>query len=175
VKWTTRDHLHLDRTASAWLIRRFVDPQASFAYIGWDVAPDSSDPRAFGMPGIALGNHDAAGTCFRKVMAAHGLAGDEALVRLERAIAAGVRHALDLPRPTDQSADETELGNSLDRLGLGLGILYGDDAHLDAATPLYDALYACLQREGLGDIELPAGQAERIASIRERLGVAPAT
>ncbi len=32
--WATRQGCHVDRTACVWLIRRFVDPQATFAFFG---------------------------------------------------------------------------------------------------------------------------------------------
>jgi hypothetical protein len=31
--WVTRQGVHVDRIASAWLIRRFIDPQASFKFV----------------------------------------------------------------------------------------------------------------------------------------------
>jgi hypothetical protein len=31
--WVTREHIHVDRIASAWLIRRFIDPKARFKYV----------------------------------------------------------------------------------------------------------------------------------------------
>jgi hypothetical protein len=31
--WVTRANVHVDRMASAWLIRRFVDPEARFAFV----------------------------------------------------------------------------------------------------------------------------------------------
>ena len=32
--WATRRGCHVDRTACIWLIRRYLDPDASFAYFG---------------------------------------------------------------------------------------------------------------------------------------------
>lgn len=32
--WVTRKDIHVDRIACAWLIRRFVDPQAQFKFVG---------------------------------------------------------------------------------------------------------------------------------------------
>ena len=32
--WATRHGCHVDRTACSWLIRRFVDPEATFAFFG---------------------------------------------------------------------------------------------------------------------------------------------
>ncbi|HEX2134382.1 MAG TPA: chromate resistance protein ChrB domain-containing protein [Microvirga sp.] len=31
--WVTRENVHVDRIASAWLIRRFIDPQARFKFV----------------------------------------------------------------------------------------------------------------------------------------------
>jgi hypothetical protein len=31
--WVTREGVHVDRIASAWLIRRFIDPEASFRFV----------------------------------------------------------------------------------------------------------------------------------------------
>jgi hypothetical protein len=31
--WVTRRNVHVDRIASAWLIRHFIDPQAAFKFV----------------------------------------------------------------------------------------------------------------------------------------------
>jgi len=33
VKWATRPGCHIDRAACAWLIRRFIDPEAEFVFV----------------------------------------------------------------------------------------------------------------------------------------------
>ena len=38
--WATREHIHIDRLCSAWLIRKFIDPRAKFVF-----APESKLPR----------------------------------------------------------------------------------------------------------------------------------
>jgi hypothetical protein len=38
--WVTREGAHVDRIASAWLIRRFIDPEARFAFV-----PSTGGPR----------------------------------------------------------------------------------------------------------------------------------
>ena len=35
MKWVTRDYVHLDRMACIWLIKRFVDRQATFSFVPW--------------------------------------------------------------------------------------------------------------------------------------------
>lgn len=82
--WVTRPRPHVDRLASAWLIRRFVDPEAVIRY---------GEPRkgevSFDMPGAELG-HTGNLCTFETMLAAFGL-DDPAL----RALAAIV-HEIDL-------------------------------------------------------------------------------
>ena len=33
MKWVTRSHVHVDRVACPWLIKRFVDNQAEFLFV----------------------------------------------------------------------------------------------------------------------------------------------
>jgi hypothetical protein len=172
--WTTRNHLHLDRTASAWLIRTFVDREAEFTFVDWTTRADPEDPRSFGLPGAALSGHDSQGTCFAKILVRHNLDTDPALVRLERGIAAGVRNALGIPRPDDETAAEGALGTTLDQIGAGLSILHNDHDHLAAATPIYDAIHTCFRLGDVTSLALPGTQPERVNYLRELLGVVPA-
>ncbi len=49
--WVTRKHIHVDRIASAWLIRRFIDTDASFKFVdGKDYVPEPNELR-FDMAG----------------------------------------------------------------------------------------------------------------------------
>jgi hypothetical protein len=44
--WVTRQGVHVDRIASAWLIRRFIDPEAHFKFVaGKGYRPDSAELR----------------------------------------------------------------------------------------------------------------------------------
>lgn len=176
MRWTTKSHLHLDRTASAWLLRAMVDPEAEFVFLDWDREPDRSDPRSFGMPGLVLGSHDEGGTCFAKILTAFELNGDAALVALERAIAAGVRRALGIAPPADQTLEEAGLGAALDTIGSGLGLLYADDLeHLAAATPMYDALYQALRATEIDMAGAPSGRPAQFEFLRRQLGLTSPT
>jgi hypothetical protein len=56
MKWATRAGIHVDRIACAWLIRRFVDPEAEFVFVADpDQVPDDATP--FDMRGVDLGHH----------------------------------------------------------------------------------------------------------------------
>jgi hypothetical protein len=60
VKRATRAGIHIDRASSAWLIRRFVDPDAEFVFV---TDPDDvpADATPFDMRGVAYGHHEAPG------------------------------------------------------------------------------------------------------------------
>jgi hypothetical protein len=51
MRWATRAGVHIDRAACAWLIRRFVDPDAEFAFVG-DVAEVPAGATPFDMRGV---------------------------------------------------------------------------------------------------------------------------
>ena len=58
MKWVTRSFPHVDRTASAWLIKRFIDPEAEFTFIDWpeqELKPEHGTP--FDIKGVELGHH----------------------------------------------------------------------------------------------------------------------
>ena len=56
MRWATRAGCHVDRTACAWLIRRFIDPAATFVFVDDpDEVPGGATP--FDMRGVALSHH----------------------------------------------------------------------------------------------------------------------
>lgn len=56
MRWATRKSIHIDRSASAWLIGRFIDPDAAFVFV---TAPDDVPAGAvpFDMRGFGFGHH----------------------------------------------------------------------------------------------------------------------
>jgi hypothetical protein len=54
--WATRRGCHVDRTACIWLIRRFVDPHATFAFFG-DPAEAPEGAELFDVVGARLSHH----------------------------------------------------------------------------------------------------------------------
>ena len=54
-RWVTRPRPHVDRIASAWLIKRFVDPAAEFVFAPPDQIPADAIP--FDMAGVEFGHH----------------------------------------------------------------------------------------------------------------------
>lgn len=57
MKWVTWENIGVDRMACAWLIRRWIDPQAEFLFIpmGDKSFPEDSEP--FDIPGARYSHH----------------------------------------------------------------------------------------------------------------------
>ena len=54
-RWVTRPRPHIDRIASAWLIKRFIDPDAEFVFAAPAEFPEDAIP--FDAPGVELSHH----------------------------------------------------------------------------------------------------------------------
>ena len=54
-RWVTRPRPHVDRIASAWLIKRFIDPTAEFVFAPPAKFPEAAIP--FDAPGVELTHH----------------------------------------------------------------------------------------------------------------------
>ncbi len=79
--WATRRHLWIDRVASAWLIRRFIDPRAQFR---WLKKPADCPKRAVGFDfDGAEFSHVGARVTFQVLAASFGLDRDPRLARLD--------------------------------------------------------------------------------------------
>jgi hypothetical protein len=57
MKWVTWENVAVDRMACAWLIKRFIDPQAEFLFIpaGYKPLPEGAEP--FDIPGAKYSHH----------------------------------------------------------------------------------------------------------------------
>jgi hypothetical protein len=136
VLWVTRPHPHIDRTACAWLIRRFVDPTAEFAFAPDPEAAAGLGGTPFDMRGVELGHH--AGRCsFETILDRYALT-DPALHEI-----AAMVHDADL----DDDKFRTPEGPGLDAIIRGLGMTIPDEHELLALTDrVYDGLYAWVRR-----------------------------
>lgn len=161
--WVTRAYVHFDRTASPWLIKRFIDPDATFVFVEWgheDQAPKDAIP--FALPGAKLAPHDDQKTTFQRLVDDYGLH-DEALDAMARIIAAGVNYVLHGVRPA--AGDKyAELAYGILALSDGMLLVSDSDAEiLTRAFVNYDALYATIRadilvREHALTIPPPNGQ-----------------
>jgi hypothetical protein len=128
--WATREHLWIDRVASAWLIRRFIDPDAKFL---WLKRVKDCPKRAVGFDfDAAEFTHVGSKVTFEVLVATFDLERDSGLVRLGALI-----HHLDV------GGIPVAEGPGLTTIMTGARALQkDDDALLRAMTPVFDALYA---------------------------------
>jgi hypothetical protein len=77
-RWVTRPRPHIDRIASAWLIKRFIDPQAEFLFMPPSDFPKDAIP--FDTPGVEL-SHQGEDCTFETLIKRARLR-DRRLVRL---------------------------------------------------------------------------------------------
>jgi hypothetical protein len=131
MRWATRPRIHVDRAACAWLIRRFVDPDAVFVFVT-DPADVPADATAFDMRGVALSHHR--GRCsFETALLMFDLATDPALEEIGRIV-----HEADLH---DEAFNAPEAAG-LDVLINGLTLTTkADHATLAVTHQLFDGLY----------------------------------
>ena len=129
MKWATRAGIHVDRTACAWLIRRFVDPDAEFVFVA-DPSEVPEDATPFDMRGVELGHRG--GECsFEAVLRRYELE-DPVLWDIAKIV-----HEADLE---DERYDAPE-ARGLDVLIRGLSMVRSDAEMLELTGPLYDGLY----------------------------------
>jgi hypothetical protein len=77
-QWVTRPRPHIDRVASAWLIKRFIDPEARFAFAPPAEFPEGAIP--FDAPGVELSHHGE--DCTFETLLKRARLRDRRLVRL---------------------------------------------------------------------------------------------
>lgn len=130
--WVTRRDPHIDRLATAWLIRRFVDPAARFRFVDPAGGPVRPNERSFDMIGADF-THDGDRCSFETMCHRCGLK-DPALQPL-----AEIVHDLDLKDGKFGRADAA----GVQRLVDGLSAAHPDSAaRVTAALPVFDALFA---------------------------------
>jgi hypothetical protein len=66
MRFVTRSKVHVDRIATAWAIRRFIDPEATFVFVDRNTDVSNLDAIPFDMRGAELGHH--AGRCTFEVL-----------------------------------------------------------------------------------------------------------
>jgi hypothetical protein len=134
MRWATRSHCHIDRAACAWLIRRFIDPQAEFVFVD-DADEVPRDATPFDMRGVKLGHHG--GDCSFETFLRRYELPDPVLWELAKIV-----HEGDL---ADERFDAAE-APGLDVLLRGLSMTHDDEQLLALTAPLFDALYEYKRR-----------------------------
>jgi hypothetical protein len=133
--WVTRPGVKVDRMASAWLIRRFVDPKARFRFAD-PAAPRKEGELRFDMVGGDF-THEENRCTFETLIRRTGLADKRV-----RAIAEMV-HDLDLKDSKYGRAETAGLRMILDGI---MARTSDDDERIDRAFSVFDDIYDALSR-----------------------------
>ncbi len=138
MKWVTRKRIQVNRAATAWLVRRFIDPEAEFLFVEPDQVAALQAQQAmlgFDAPGARYPHEDEKGRCSFEQLVDEHCPDDGALKELARIV-----HGADLRQP--ESAPECPGLLSISR---GFPLVARDDYEtVEKAAFLYDALYASL-------------------------------
>ena len=138
--WVTKCGIKVNRAATVWLIRRFIDPDARLLFVGPEEVArvqEREGARGFDAPGALYPHQDGRGRCSFEALVEEYCTGDAALVALARIVrGADFRDQLDL---TPESA-------GLRAISDGFPLVARDDHEtVERASFLYDSLYASLR------------------------------
>jgi hypothetical protein len=134
MKWATRSGCHIDRAASGWLIRRFLDPSAEFVFVD-DPDDVPADATPFDMRGVKL-THRGDDCTFETILREYDLA-DPILWEIARIV-----HQADLE---DDVFDAPE-AEGVDAVMRGLSLVCTDHHILDISFTIFDGLYELRRR-----------------------------
>lgn len=134
--WVTRVSPHIDRLATAWLVRRFVDSRARFKFVQEPYRSTSDKEIRFDMVEAEF-THYGDWCTFETLLHRAGL-DDPALLEV-----AEIVHDIDIK---DKKFGRLE-ASGVGRVILGLCKVHADDGErVDAALAVFDALYAGCRR-----------------------------
>ena len=140
MKWVTRKRIQVNRAATAWLVRRFIDPQAEFFFVDPEQVAafqDREGALGFDAPGARYAHQDDRGRCSFEALVDEHCSDDAALQELARII-----HGADL-----KDLDAAPECRGLLTISRGFPLVARDDHEtMEKTAFLYDALYASLKR-----------------------------
>ena len=138
MRFVTRANIHVDRIATAWAIRRFVDPEATFEFVPRNRDVRQLDAIPFDVRGAELGHR--AGRCtFESLIAKYELT-EPGLRRM-----AAIIRSADLPYEEDAPGEALGVAAIFDGLR---DADVSDDERLARGIVVCDALFAFCERAG---------------------------
>ncbi len=133
MKWVTRSHVHVDRVACPWLIKRFVDSEAEFLFVPKDRIDEvvtATGAIPFDVPEVELGHHGDQ-CLFDSIIKKYNLT-DKALLRMSKVINAADTNSL----------IKDPIAAGFEAIAVGYSLRYPcDSENLEHQFPVYDALY----------------------------------
>ena len=136
MKWITREKIRIDRVSSAWLIRKFVDPEAEFLFAPRAEVMARAEAEGaipYHIPDAELGQGGGQ-TAFDKIIAKYTID------------APGLSMMADIVRAADRKVAEPAEGAGVAAMSHGFAMLdLPDEEVLQLQLPMWEALYAFCQ------------------------------
>ena len=140
MKWITRERIRVNRTATCWLIRRFLDSEAELLFVpAEEVATEQNAQGAIGFdaPGATYPHKNDQGLCSFAALVHERLADNPMLVEMARIVQAA---------DFKDQLDSHTAARGLALISHGFPLVTKDDHETaQRASFLYDALYASLK------------------------------
>jgi len=142
MKWITREGIRVNRTATCWLIRRFLDPEAEYLFVAANqvvAMQEETGATGFDAPGATYPHQNAQGLCSFAALVHERLAHDPVLLEMASIVqAADIKGAL----------DDHPAARGLQLISRGFPMVTKDDHETAARAALvYDALYASIKQD----------------------------
>ena len=142
MKWITREQIRVNRTATCWLVRRFLDSEAEFIFVPADQVESvqsESGATGFDAPGATYPHKDAQGLCSFTALVRERLGHDSVLLEMARIVqAADIKGQL----------DDHPAARGLQLISRGFPLVTNDDHETaNRAAFVYDALYASIKED----------------------------
>lgn len=153
--WVTRPRPGVDRMASAWLIKRFIDATATFDFVT-DAKNAPTNALAFDMYGVGFG-HDGDRCTFETLMSRFGIK-DAAVARL-----AEVVHDLDLKDGKFGALEAVTLGAAIDGLQMSC---VDDHKLLEQGIILFEAMFRSFSQQARSPRPRPVAGSKRVPQRR---------
>ena len=134
--FVTRQGIHVDRIATAWAIRKFVDPRATFEFVPWRTDPRQVVGVPFDIRGAELSHRR--GRCTLEALVSKYELTDDALRRMARII-----RAADLPQEEPAPPEAPGVLATFDGIRDDSRT---DEERLERGLVACDALYAYCQQ-----------------------------
>ena len=140
MKWITRQRIQVNRTATCWLITRFIDREAEFLFVPPDeVASVQAEESATGFdaPNATYPHKDRDGLCSFASLVHERLAHDQVLVEMARIVQAA---------DFNDQLDNHPAARGLQLISRGFPLVTDNDQETaQRASFVYDALYASIK------------------------------
>src|SRR5215475_7955183 len=140
MKWATRRQIRVNRTATCWLVRRFIDVSAEFIFVEPDnvaAIETEQDATGFDAPNATYPHKNEMGLCSFAALVHERFSDNAVLMEMARIVQAA---------DFKDQLDDHPAARGLQVISQGFPLVTNDDHETAArAAFVYDSLYASIE------------------------------